>query len=281
MQTIAVTGGSGKLGTWVIEELISEGYRVVSIDEKSSDRVRCKQLKVNLSDFGQVVGALQGADAIIHLAAIPAPIGFTNETIFSNNVRSAYNVLEAASALGIRKVVIGSSESAYGFCWSPEPFSPDFVPVDESHPLVPRECYGLSKAVAEQSGEMFSRRDGMRVMALRYAMIVAPHEYKGLTPGKPERYYKMLWSYVDIRDAVQATLAALRSEAEGFHALNIAADDSLCDQPSERILDDYHPEIAERRGKLDGRAGIVSNEKAKRVLGWKPSYSWEQYKETL
>ncbi|QJD87030.1 NAD-dependent epimerase/dehydratase family protein [Cohnella herbarum] len=278
MRTIAVTGGSGKLGVWVVDDLLRQGYQVVSLDEKRSDKLRCKQLKVDLSDFGQVVGALHGSDAIIHLAAIPAPLGYTNDYIFSNNVRSTYHVLEAASVLGIDKVVTGSSESAYGFCWAKTPFSPNYVPVDELHPALPQECYGLSKIVGEQTAEMFHRRTGMRVYSLRFSMIVTPQEYSRSAISEPERYKRILWSYIDIRDAVQACIASLRSDDEGCHTLNITSNDTLSDWPTERLLSHFYPEITDRRQTFAGREAIVSNAGAKSILNWTPEFTWEQNK---
>lgn len=278
MQYIAVTGGSGKLGVWVVEELQRNGYKVVSLDEKRSDRLSCKQVKVDLSNLGHVVSAMQGAEGVVHLAAIPAPIIYTHDYIFDNNVMSTYNVLEAASILGMRKAVIGSSESAYGFAWTPKPFAPDYFPVDESHPDKPHECYGLSKIVGEQTGAMFARRTGMQVMALRYSTIYAPNDYAGLNLQEPGRYKQSMWSYIDIRDAAAATLAALRSEAGGFHALNVTADDTLSDRPSERLAAEFYPETTERRGALEGRQAVVSNARAKELLGWAPQYRWEQFK---
>lgn len=278
MQLIAVTGGSGKLGVWVVEELQRNGYKVVSLDEKRSDRLSCKQVKVDLSNLGHVVSAMQGAEGVVHLAAIPAPIIYTHDYIFDNNVMSTYNVLEAASILGMRKAVIGSSESAYGFAWTPKPFAPDYFPVDENHPDKPHECYGLSKIVGEQTGAMFARRKGMQVMALRYSTIYAPNDYAGLNLQEPGRYMKSMWSYIDIRDAAAATLAALRSDAGGFHALNVTADDTLSDWPSERLAAEFYPETARRGGALEGRQAVVSNALAKETLGWAPEYRWEQFK---
>ena len=279
MQTVAVTGGSGKLGAWVIKLLQEEGYRVVSLDERRSDHLKCKQLKINLTDLGQVVGGLQGAEAVIHLAAIPAPRGFTNEYIFTNNVQSTYHVFEAAALLGIRKVVAGSSESSYGFAWAPVPFSPDYVPVDEDHPQQPQECYGLSKIVGEKTGEMFHRRTGMQVMSLRYSMIVAQHEYASMAARDPARFSKTLWSYIDIRDAASATLAAMRSDAGGCHALNITADDTLSDWSTSRLLERFYPDVPAPRRPLPDRQAIVSNERAKRVLDWRPQFRWEHFVE--
>jgi nucleoside-diphosphate-sugar epimerase len=281
MQTIAVTGGSGKLGVWVVEELIRQGYRVVSLDEKRSDQLKCKQIKVNLSDFGQVIGAMHGADAVVHLAAIPAPLGYTNDYIFANNVRSTFHVLEAASMLGIGKVVTGSSESAYGFCWAPKPFSPSYAPVDEEHPALPQECYGLSKIVGEQTGEMFHRRSGMQIFSLRFSLILTPKEYSLSSITRPESFKRILWSYIDVRDAVQACMASLRSDAGGHRVLNITSDDTLSDRPTERLLADFYPDITDIRRKFVGREALVSNELAKSILQWTPERSWEQIKENL
>ncbi|WP_274648598.1 NAD-dependent epimerase/dehydratase family protein [Paenibacillus humicola] len=274
MQTIAVTGGSGKLGVRVVEELLNQGFRVVSLDERRSDKLNCRQIQTDLSDFGQVVSGLQGAGAVLHLAAIPAPLGYTNTHIFANNVLSTYHILEAASLLGIPKVAACSSESAYGFAWASKPFAPQYVPVDEAHPLLPQECYGLSKQAGELAGAMFHRRTGMQVIALRYSMIVAPHEYEKHAVTDPERYTRILWSYIDIRDAAQAGIAALRFDGGGFHALNITSDDTLSDWPTERLLDRFFPELKDRRVSFEGREAVVSNNLAKQVLNWSPAYSW-------
>ncbi|BBI31681.1 NAD-dependent epimerase/dehydratase family protein [Cohnella abietis] len=278
MQTIVVTGGSGKLGVWVIKEFVLQGFRVVSLDEKWSDKLNCKQINVNLTDLGQVVGALNGADAVIHLAAIPAPLGYTNDYIFGNNVRATYNVLEAASILGIKKVIIGSSESAYGFCWAPKPFSPNYVPVDEEHPSLPQECYGLSKIVGEQTGEMFYRRTGMQVFSMRFSMIIKPQDYSLSSISKPEQYVRILWSYIDIRDAASACIAALHSNAEGHHTLNITSDDTLSDWPTEQLLSKFYPDVKDHRLNFSDREAIVSNKLAKSILDWNPIYSWDQIK---
>jgi nucleoside-diphosphate-sugar epimerase len=275
MAIIAVTGGSGKLGVWVIKELLRQGDQVVSLDERTSDQLRCKQLKVNLSDLGQVVSAMHGMDAVIHLAAIPSPNGYTSEYIFANNVRSTYNVLEAASMLGIAKLVTGSSESAYGFCWAPNPFDPLYLPVDEEHSLLPQESYGLSKIALEQTGAMFHRRTGMQIMALRYSMITTPDEYEQLPIREPRRLARILWSYIDIRDAVQATIASLHSDIGSFHALNITSDDTLSDRDTEQLLNEFYPNVADLRQAFSGRQAIVSNERAKKLLRWAPTHTWE------
>ncbi|MEK8130016.1 NAD(P)-dependent oxidoreductase [Paenibacillus filicis] len=276
MRTVAVTGASGKLGTEVVKGLLDQGYQVIALDERRSDQLRCKQIRVNLNDFGQVVAGLAGADAVIHLAAIPAPIDYTNSYIFSNNVLSTYHVLEAASVLGIGKVVTGSSESSYGFCWAPSPFDPHYVPVDEEHPQLPQECYGLSKVVNELTASMFHRRTGMQVMSLRFSLILAPQQYAAFEKDirNPERHKRILWSYIDIRDAVRACIASLGDLEVRSADLNITSRDTLSDLDTEELLDRYYPEVKDRRRRFTGREAIVSTERAQRVLSWRAEHSW-------
>ncbi len=277
MRTVAVTGGSGKLGRWVIEELIRRQYRVVSLDHKRSDSLRCPQIQVDMNDLGQVASALRGADAVIHLAAIPAPVGYPHNYIFANNVLGGFNVLEAASLLGIRRVVLGSSTSCYGFAWAEKPLSPVYLPVDEDHPHLAQEGYGLSKTLNELTAEMFHRRTGMQVVSLRFSLIAAPGEYAGLAEAarNPESFRKILWSYVDIRDAANACVAALTAELDGgAMALNVTGDDVLSEWDTRRLIAECYPETKELRAELRGREPLFANERAKKTLGWTPAYSW-------
>lgn len=279
MKTIAVTGGSGKLGTQLIKELQQQGYGVVSLDNQTSNHLRCKQVKVDMNDFGQVVAALHGADAIVHLAAIPAPLGHTYPYIFANNTVAGYHILEAASILGIRKVVMGSSESSYGLAWAPTPFSPDYLPLDEDHPQQPQECYGLSKIVNELTAAMFDRRNGMQVISLRFSMITKPEDYSHLSISKPENFKHILWSYIDIRDAVSACVASLHVEDRGAICLNITSNDTLSDWETDQLLKQFYPEVIDLRAPLQGRVAVVSNQLAKDVLNWRPQYSWTDREE--
>lgn len=276
MKMIAVTGASGKLGSRVVEELQRQGCQVVALDSRRSDKLRCRQITVDLSQLGQVISGIHGADAIIHLGAIPSPTGYTFEHIFANNVTSTYNVLEAASILGIKKTVIGSSESSYGFCWAPTAFDPHYVPVDEAHPQIPQECYGLSKVVNEQTAEMFNRRDGMQVASMRYSTILTSEELRSIRQSfsEPERFKRTLWSYIHVDDAVSATVAALSAEGLGAVSLGITSSDTLSDWETERLLDAYYPEVRDRRKRFEGREAIVSNALAQRLLHWSPTRSW-------
>ena len=277
--TVAVTGARGKLGSRLVRDLIEKGCNVVAIDQNPMDVPDCKRLQVNLSRFGEVVSALAGADAVMHMAAIPAPRGFTNEAIFANNALSTYHVMEAASLLGIKNVVSASSESSYGYAWADRPYRHHYLPVDENHPQLPQECYGLSKVVNEATGAMFHRRNGMEVASMRFSMIVTPDAYGQMKDRihNPNTYKHILWSYIDVRDAVSACIAAMERENEEHECFNITADDTLCAWESKRLIETYYAGISDLRDRFEGRKALVSNEKAKRALGWRPIHSWEQY----
>ncbi|OCT12221.1 epimerase [Paenibacillus pectinilyticus] len=274
IKTVAVTGGSGKLGLRLIPELQKHGYNVISLDNRLSSDVPAYQIKVDLNDFGQVIGALQGVDAIIHLAAIPAPRSYTNSYIFANNAASTYHILEAADQLGITNVVIGSSESSYGFAWAPKPFSPQYVPVDENHPQLPQECYGLSKIVNELTGAMFNRKSGMSVTSLRFSMITTAEDYATVDDNHPDAYKHILWSYIDIRDAVNACIAALTCEHGKAVSLNITSSDTLSSWDTQRLLNHYYADVTDLRAPFTGREALVCNRLAQEMLNWQPRYSW-------
>jgi len=157
IKKVLVTGGSGLLGPWVVREFLTHGYEVVSADTKLPAEPLCRTVITDLTDLGQVYGVLAGCDAVVHLAAIPVAYSHPNEVTFANNTMSTYNILEAASSLGIQKAVIASSESSYGIVFAVHPLAPLYVPMDEDHPQLPQDSYGLSKIVNEKTAWMFHR----------------------------------------------------------------------------------------------------------------------------
>ncbi|NHN34042.1 NAD-dependent epimerase/dehydratase family protein [Paenibacillus agricola] len=279
MKVVAVTGANGRLGSQVAGALLEKGYKVIAIDQHPMKLPKCTCLQVNLVNFGEVVSALAGADAVVHLAAIPAPRGFTNEVVFASNVLSTYHVLEAATLLGITKVVSASSESSYGYAWAEKPFHYPYFPVDESFPQLPEECYGLSKIVNEATAAMFHRKNGMQITSLRFSWIVTLDKYEQIeqNASDPGEQKSSLWSYIDIRDAASACLAALEKDHLGCNDLNITADDTLCEMDTQSLISTYYPDVAIRES-LEGHQALVSNAKAKQVLGWHPQFSWRQQK---
>ncbi|MEC0373591.1 NAD-dependent epimerase/dehydratase family protein [Paenibacillus chibensis] len=278
MAKVVITGGSGMLGRWVVKHFVEQGYEVLNVDSRRPAEELCPTLIADLEDLGETYSALAGADAVVHLAAIPAAHIRTPEVTFRNNVMSTYNVLEAASGLGIRKAVIASSESSYGIVFAENPIAPQYVPLDEEHPQLPQDSYGLSKIVNEQTAEMFNRRTGIQVVSLRLGNVIPPEWYERFPSfiRKPRERERILWSYIDTRDAAEACRLAIEADGLGAVALNLASDDSSMDIPSRELMAECYPDVTDFRAPLEGYESLFSNEKAKRLLGWQPKHRWRE-----
>lgn len=282
-ERVLVTGGSGRLGQAVVRELVENGYEAVAVD-----RVRPRDplpngarfVETDLGDVGQVAGAGAGCHAVIHLGAIPAPYAHADEVVFRNNTGATFAVFQAASLLGIRRVAFASSVSAYGNAWAKDAFPPLYVPVDETHPMLNHDPYGLSKEVDERTAEMFSRRDRMSVAALRFHWIATREEQVASAAQnrvEPEwtESIRGMWGYVDLGDAARAcrlAIEACRNRSFGFEAFNIVAADTLIDGSTEPMVREHAP-ATEIRAALPGNAGAYDITKAKRLLGWEPLHS--------
>lgn len=278
MKRVLVTGGNGKLGSWVVSELRDHGYDVVSVDRElpATPVAGVRHRQVEMGELGQVMGAAAGRDAIVHLAAIPNPYRHADEVVFQNNVVNTYNTLQAAMVLGIPRAVIASSVSAYGMAWARPTFPPLFVPLDETHPFLSHEPYALSKETDERTAEMFVRRSGMTVLALRFHWVTAPGEARrrAMSPDyQPNEGCTNLWGYIDIRDAARACRLGLEAEVSGFHALNITANDTLRTEPTQPLLEQLLPTV-ERRAEFPGTASPWANGRAREVIGFEPMHSW-------
>ncbi|WP_160725160.1 NAD-dependent epimerase/dehydratase family protein [Bacillus sp. USDA818B3_A] len=281
MKKVVVTGGSGLLGRDVIKEFLNNGYDVVNADMKNPKEALCRTVITDLTNLGEVYGVLAGADAVVHLAAIPVAYSHPNEVTFQNNVLSTYNILEAAGNLGIKKAVISSSESSYGICFSKQNLQPQYVPIDEDHPQLPEESYGLSKIVNEKTADMINRRTGMQVVSFRLGNVISPEMYKNF-PGfihDPEQRKTILWSYIDTRDAATAYRLAVETDGLGSVALNIGADESSMDMESKQLMETCYPSVKDFRRDLSGFAPLLNNEKAKKLLNWQPVHKWRDYVE--
>lgn len=280
MKRIAVTGGSGKLGLFVVDELMRHGYEVTVIDNKAPEGRKCKYVHAQLTDAGEAYGALKGTDAVLHLAAVPGLSLYTHGRIYFNNVMSTYNILEAAEALGMRKAVIGSSESSYGFYWATHPFVPDYFPVNEQHPQKPQESYGLSKVLNEITAAMFYRNSGIQVVPLRFSTIISEKEWPDLVramKSDPALFKRNLYSHVDVRDAAVACRLALETDGLSPEGMNITSSVTLSDVETPELLARYFPGVTDIREELSGYKALVSNGRAREALGWEPVYTWQNY----
>jgi len=273
MKKVVITGGNGKTGRWVVQEFLELGYEVVSLDVQISPETLGISVKVDLTDLGQVFNALTGADAVVHLAAIPRPKGFTSQVVFQNNVLSTYNILEAAAGLGIQKVVIASSESVYGLAHS----GPNYVPMDEDHPLSPIDSYALSKVLNEKTAEMFHRKTGIQIVSLRIGNVMDPEDYDRFPAFEAEKRKNILWSYIDARDVASACRLAIEKDGLGAAILNIAADDTSMSIKSADLMTSCYPNVNDIREPINDFVTLLSNKKAKALLGWQPIHFWRNY----
>lgn len=276
MKRIVVTGGAGRLGRKVIEDLIARDYDVLSIDAVRPGKMLCPFMMVDLTDPAAVRDALQGADGVIHLGAVPGPLVKPASVTFDNNVQSTWQVLETAAALGVSRVVSASSVFTLGWHQSAETYWPKYVPVDEDHPLTPYEAYGLSKVIGEDICGAVSRRTGMPTVSLRIMNVIQEDGYFALpwpipTREQPVRF--VLWPYVDVRDVAVACRQAFEAQTTGHEALFIAAEDIRFDASTESLLREFAPQVEIRRP-LSGTASVISIDKARDLIGYEPQYSW-------
>ncbi|MFP6762185.1 MAG: NAD(P)-dependent oxidoreductase [Planctomycetaceae bacterium] len=278
MKRIVVTGGSGRLGIKVIDELVTRGFDVLSVDIKRPEKYGCAFLPVDLTNAAAVQDVLAGSDGVIHLGAIPRPASQPQSVTFQNNVQSTWNVAHSAAVLGLPRLVFASSVFALGWHESAAEFWPQYVPVDEDHPLTPFEAYGLSKVIGEETIAAACRRSKLTAVSLRIMNIIQEDGYSALpwpipTKQRPARF--VLWPYIDVRDAAVACCQALDAEIQGHEAVYIAAEDIRFDAPVGQLLREFAPNVAIRTP-LSRLQTVISIEKARRLLGFRPEFTWRK-----
>jgi nucleoside-diphosphate-sugar epimerase len=278
---VVVTGGSGKLGRAVVRHLAESGWHVVNVDRTPSTDPIAPFVQVDLTDYGQAVSALSavddrydGVDAVVHLAAIPAPGLAPNPVIYANNVTASYNVFAAARQAGIRNVVWASSETVLGL---PFDEAPPYLPVDEEYPARPNSSYSLGKHVDEQVAAQFCRWDPtLKMIGLRLSNVMEPADYAAF-PGfdaDPALRKWNLWGYIDARDGAQAVRKALEYTGTGVEIFIIAnADTVMATTSSAELAARVHPEVPVRH-ELGQFETLLSIDKARRLLGYEPEHSW-------
>jgi nucleoside-diphosphate-sugar epimerase len=271
---VIVTGGAGKAGRAVVRDLLEHGYDVVSVDlARDPNLTEGQQLVADLTDYGEAVDALKGADAVIHLAAIPAPGLKPDELTFRVNTAATFNVFQAAPLVGLRRVVWASSETTLGLPFERE--LPRYAPIDEEHPLLPESTYALSKVISEEMARQFSRWNGIPYHGLRFSNVMEPHDYArfpGFWDDARLRSWN-LWGYVDARDVAQSCRLALEVDLPGAEVFIIAAADTVMSRPSAELLAEVFPDV-ELRHAVGEHGTLLSIEKARRLLGYEPEFSW-------
>lgn len=276
MTTVAVTGACGKAGRAVVADLLAHGYTVLATDvvgvPGDEGDLGTPLVHADLTDYGQAIEALAGAQMVVHLANIPAPGRSTPPETINRNTTMNTNVFLAAARLGVRKVVWASSETTLGL-----PFAngPQYVPVDEAHFPHPTTTYALSKVLGEETAKHISTLTGIPFVGLRISNIFRPEDYArvpGFQDDAQARRWN-LWGYVDARDVAQAVRRALETTTTGSHNVIVAAADTIMDRPSAELLDEVFPG-AERRRDISGNETLLSIDAARELLGYAPEHSW-------
>ena len=284
MTKVIVTGGSGKLGRAVLKDLVANGYDVLNIDQVLPKEQIAPTVRIDLTDFGEVAGAIMGAvderkgpfNAVVHLAAIPAPGLFANARTFANNVPSTYNVFEASRLAGIKTVVFASSETVLGL-----PFDnpPPYAPVDEEYYPRPESAYSLGKLVDETIARQFARWDPeLKIAGLRFSNVMDIEDYKAFPSfdSDPRKRKWNLWGYIDARDGAQAVRKAIEADFKGFEAFIIANADTVMSRAHAWPMAEVFPGV-ETRPSMSATGTLLSIEKAKRMLDYNPQHSWRNH----
>jgi nucleoside-diphosphate-sugar epimerase len=278
-QRVCVTGASGQAGRAVVADLREHGYDVVATDAVVSRDDRGEILQADLTDYGQAVETLAGADAVVHLANIPAPGLSTPAVTFNANMAMNFNVFQAAAAVKLSRVVWASSETTLGL---PFDTPPRYAPVDENHYPVPTSTYALSKVASETIAGHISEWSGIPFVALRFSNIMAPEDYQEWFhefQDDPHARKWNMWGYIDQRDVAQACRRALEAPAaavEGSPAFIIAAADTVMNRPSAELLAEVYPQVKLTRD-VGEHGTLLAIDRAREVLGFNPEHSWRDH----
>lgn len=269
--TIALTGGSGRIGRAIAAAALRRGHRVVSIDRaapaEAQENIRFVQ--ADIGDYDALVDAFRGCDALIHMAAIPSPGNHPDHIVHNNNVTGSYNALRAAVEVGITRIVQASSVNAIGLSFSREAHF-DYLPLDEAHPNYTEEPYSLSKWICEQQADTFARRySDLRIASMRFHLVVDERAQAGAVYGfVTKEASKHLWAYTLYEAAARACLLALDAPFTGHEVFYITAPDTVMDIPSLDLAARFFPDVP-IRGDLGGNRSFFSTAKAERLLGWR------------
>ena len=278
---VAVTGASGKLGRAVVSHLRDHGWDVLALDRVRPANGPAEFIAVDLTDYAQVLEVLTGQvdehlaplDAVVHLAAVPAPGLTTNSATFTNNAAVTWNVFNATRAAGIKNVVWASSETVLGL---PFDVPPPYVPVDEEYKVRPESTYSLVKSLEEEMAGHLCRWDPeLKMIGLRFSNVMEPADYAAF-PGydaDPLARKWNLWGYIDARDGGQAVRRALEFATPGMEIFIIANADTVMSRSSADLVAEVFPGVPVRK-ELGEHETLLSIDKARRVLGYEPEFSW-------
>jgi len=274
---IVVTGGSGKVGQYVVRELVEGSHKVIVLDKAPPATLEgVRWVRGDVQDFGEVMSALIGTDAVIHMAAFTRPYReVPNHVLFRTNVVGAYNVHEAAYCLGIRRIVSTSSSAVLGWAYGERELRPHYLPIDEDHPVNPQDPYGLSKLCGEHIARSYALKSEMETIVLRPASVVLPEiarQWRQQGGRRRDKFH--VHTYVDVRDLAVAYRQAVTLPGLGHQVLFVVADDSTSSEPLCDLLPRLMPGLGDMAISLTGVRSAISNLRARQMLKWQPRHSW-------
>ena len=293
---IIFTGGSGKAGRYAIQYLVAKGYDVLNLDlvpfpDKS---LGIHTLKTDLTKSGEVFNALTShikfedfdlekkrgvPDAVVHFAAIPSYNEAPDNATYELNTISTYNVIEAAAKLGVKKVIIASSETTYGVCFAQGQVDFDYFPLDENYDVNPTDSYALSKVTGEKIARSFAKKHDIDIYALRIGNVIIPEDYMtkfASFVNNPLTRKRNAWSYIDARDLAQIVYLSLTKGGLGFQIFNATNDTITTTIPTKEWLQKVVPQTKVVR-ELGEFEAPLSNKKIRDVLGFKEEHNWRNY----
>jgi nucleoside-diphosphate-sugar epimerase len=272
---ILVTGGSGRIGRYVVAELAAAGHKVTNADLAPLPALPGSFLRIDLTDPGDVYQALaySKSEAVVHLGAW-ANAGIVPDTrTYGDNVRGAYNVFQACADLGIRRIVYASSAQVYGFAHA----APLYVPVDEEHPRRPHNSYALAKVAAEDAAAYFVKHFGLNILSFRFNGVRMPSEIApeiDAMVANPASGAWLLWTRTDARDAALACRLGVEAAEVPSGPYNITGARVLETSADELVAIHFGSQTTNRG--LEGSASPLSTARAQNAFAYAPRYLWSQ-----
>jgi UDP-glucose 4-epimerase len=272
---IAVTGAAGRVGEYVVAELLAHGHGVVAVDLRGPTPSEADYRRADMEDTDSLIEAFAGCEAVIHLAAIAEEGILPRDVTFRINAQGTVNCLEAAERAGVSRFVLASSEAVLGFAYRTRDLKPDYFPIDEDHPLRPQDSYGLSKIAAEEACRAWTRRGALSTVCIRpcYCWGIGLGEEAIMSLRDPAAHYHSLWVYIHLHDIARAYRLACEQKGLEHETFYVVASDIRSGVPTAELVERFYPGVPRRRqmGEYDA---LIANDRAREVLGFEPQYSW-------